>query len=372
MVSLDQVLLDVDGSVSRRSGEDRVRTLRRITDLFVGGATAFDDEQVELFDVVIGRFAATIETRARVDLAERLAGLANAPPGVIRSLAEDDIVVARPVLAASPRLDDQALMAIALAKGRDHMLAICERPSVSPCVTDVLVSGGDGVVRHAIAGNRGARFSVAGVAQLVGHSRRDGALGGLLAGRGDLPPETLRQLIEIAKDTARASLLAALPGADRAVASAVERGASGIGVADAMAVRGPGGARAAVRAMLGGQMPSEADIARFAAEDRPEEMIALISSLTGLSLDCLERIFAERENDLLMVIGKARGWSWPTVRALLSLRDPSLTERHQFRRAEETFEGLAVATAGRVLHFLKVRETAGARSSARPDRVRYG
>ncbi len=89
---------------------------------------------------------------------------------------------------------------------------------------------------------------------------------------------------------------------------------------------------------------TEAELARFAGEGRVEATITGLSSLTG---------------------------SWRTVRTLLRLRDPSLTERHHFRRAEETFDGLASATAARVLHFLKVRETADhPRAQARPHRLK--
>lgn len=108
-------------------------------------------------------------------------------------------MVARPVLSRSPRLDDQTLMAIALEQGRDHMLAICERPILSPCVTDVLLAEGDGVVRHAVVGNPGARFSPVGTATLIHHARRDQALGELLGERMDLSPFEARQLMEIAR-----------------------------------------------------------------------------------------------------------------------------------------------------------------------------
>lgn len=373
MLTVSSLISDVEDSVGRGSGDDRTRTLRRITDLFVQGSSSFGPEQVELFDAVIQRFATAIETRARVELAERLAKLPNAPPGVIVSLASDEIVVARPVLAGSPRLDDQTLMRIALARGRDHMLAICERPRVSPLVTDVLVAEGDGVVRHAIATNPGARFSASGAAVLIDHARRDDALGALLGERSDLSPLEAKQLLEIAKDSARRRLLASLPGAGREIDAAVERSASSLGRGPGHAGRDYAAAAGAVEALLQGRAIAEDDLAGFAEAGRIDETIAALASLTGLSFACIERIFEERDNDLLLVIGKARGWSWRTVRTLLRLRDPALSERHHFRRAEETFDALASATAGRVLHFLKVRETAGhGARHPRPERVRLG
>lgn len=357
MSPLARLLQDVDGSVRHASQPWRAGTLGRITDLFVHWADALDTEQVALFDGVIQRFAAAIEIRARIELATRLARMPNAPPGTILSLANDEIVVARPVLTVSPRLDDQALMAIALDRGRDHMLAICERPAVSAPVTDVLVRRGDGAVRHAIAGNHGARFSLAGTATLIDHARRDGGLVDLLGDRPDLSPRETMQLVGIAEARARRHLLAVLPGSGEDVSAAVERGADALRGAAGMR-RDEAGAEATTE-MSGGRELAESDLLTLAEGGRREEAMAALASLTALPPPAVARIFGERDNDLLIVVGKARGWSWRTVRALLRLRDPALTERHHFRRAEETFDRLASSNARRVLHVLRLRETPG-------------
>ena len=58
-----------------------------------------------------------IETKVRAELSERLAPISNAPSKVIRRLASDDeIAVARPVLAQSPRLTPADLVDIAETK----------------------------------------------------------------------------------------------------------------------------------------------------------------------------------------------------------------------------------------------------------------
>ena len=76
---------------------------------------------------------------------------------VIRRLAsDDDITVAGPVLAKSPRLTDQNLIEIAERKGQSHMSKIAERTQLSLVVTDVLVDRGDREVVTKVAGNTGA------------------------------------------------------------------------------------------------------------------------------------------------------------------------------------------------------------------------
>ena len=142
-----------------------------------------DDDQVSVFDVVIGRLSRAIELRARIELSERLAPVPNAPSGVVRQLALDEIAVARPVLIGSPRLTDQDLVAVSAAKGRDHMLAITERPNLGEPVTDFLILRGGRVVTHAVAANQTARFSRHGMGVLVMRAVQDDALQATLGAR---------------------------------------------------------------------------------------------------------------------------------------------------------------------------------------------
>src|ERR1700726_4563556 len=111
------------------------------TDLFVGGAEQYSEEQIDLFDEVFNRLVIDLETAVRAILANRLAPIPNAPRTIIRSLAFDDsIEVAGPVLTYSERLDDSALIYNASVKGRPHLLAISQRHSLAESVTDLLVT----------------------------------------------------------------------------------------------------------------------------------------------------------------------------------------------------------------------------------------
>ena len=97
------------GSIGRR-----IDILTRVTDLFINGAERYSEDQVGVFDDVMARLVNAIETKARAKLSHRLAPIANAPSSVIHMLAfDDDIEVARPVLAQSARLDDNALVSAA-------------------------------------------------------------------------------------------------------------------------------------------------------------------------------------------------------------------------------------------------------------------
>ena len=97
------ILDELEANLASGNVQHRLKVLQRVTDLFVAGSCHYSGAEIELFDDVLMRLVAEIETEARVRLSQRLASLSNAPPGLIRRLAFDDaIVVAAPVLASSP------------------------------------------------------------------------------------------------------------------------------------------------------------------------------------------------------------------------------------------------------------------------------
>ena len=55
MAAYKLVAVELEDAIANGTSQKRVETLRRITDLFVGGADQFSDEHVELFDEVITR-----------------------------------------------------------------------------------------------------------------------------------------------------------------------------------------------------------------------------------------------------------------------------------------------------------------------------
>ena len=164
-----QSLIDeLEASISQKNIGSRAEILRQITDLFVAGSGYFDGEQV------MDRLVNEIDHSARVVFGETIAGLANSPPRVTRTLALDDSIdVAGPVLRRSECLDDETLIEGAKTKGQEHLLAISQRARLSEGVTDVLVERGNQKVIISAAANAGARFSEFGYSTLVTRSEND-------------------------------------------------------------------------------------------------------------------------------------------------------------------------------------------------------
>ena len=61
-------------------------------------------------------------------------------------------------------------------KGQGHLLAMSERPALSPDLTDVIVRRGDREVVRRAAGNAGARFRSDGYSALIKRAGQDGVL----------------------------------------------------------------------------------------------------------------------------------------------------------------------------------------------------
>lgn len=364
MNAVPRLIREVEDAIARGTPPRRVQQLRRVTDLFLRDAPALTDEQIDLFDVVIARLASAIEARARLELAERLADAANAPRGVIRSLAHDTIDVARPVLMRSSRLSDEDLVAVAIAKGQEHRLAIARRAVVAEPVSDVLVKRAERVVVHALAANPGARFTPVAMGDLVERSRADEGLQEILHERGDLPDEHLRQLVAVARETARRRI-AADPSvtSHAALATAVEIGASAVRAEMAPGGRDLGEAYAHVSALAAERPIVEADVAEFAREGRTEETICAVAFAAGLELASAERLFQSGDSELLLVVARAEGWSLATLDRLLRLREPNGAAPHLVKRARDAFEHLRPQTAQRVVQFLKAREAAQKRQA---------
>ena len=83
---------ELEGILASKNVSRRAEILRRVTDLFVVGSGRFSEDQVELFDDVMGKLVENVERVARAQFGTRLATLSDAPTKIIRQLAFDDNV----------------------------------------------------------------------------------------------------------------------------------------------------------------------------------------------------------------------------------------------------------------------------------------
>ena len=163
---------ELEAALSTGSDARRVEMLTRLTDLFVGAAERYSDEQVGVFDDVMARLGRAPLKPKRGSPCRNGWPRSPTPPRASSTCSPSTTISPsrEPVLHHSPRLDDPALVANANSKSQRHLFAISQRQRLSEAVTDILVQRGDRLVVHSVAKNAGALFSDTGFAN-VGHAR---------------------------------------------------------------------------------------------------------------------------------------------------------------------------------------------------------
>ena len=191
MTQQAEALLDeLDDTLSRVTGSQRLNMLRQMTDLFLAGAPTYSEELASLFDAIIKRLSEGVELKALVELSTRLASTETAAPDtIVRLGSSDDVAIAGPVLEKSTAFTDRDLVGIAKTKGQGHLLAIAARQRVNDVVTDVLVERGNTAVLRKVTGNGGAKLSEDSFARLITEAKNDKPLAQLVKTREDIPEE---------------------------------------------------------------------------------------------------------------------------------------------------------------------------------------
>ena len=342
------------GTVARR-----VETLRRVTDLFINGAVDYSSDQIELFDDVFQCLMHQIETAARVLLANRLAPVDTAPPLTIRALAFDDLIeVAAPVLSRSERLDDDVLIETARHKSQAHLMAISTRRVLSGAVTDVLVLRGNDAVIQSTVGNPGAEFSERGFTRLIDRAEGDDDLATCVGLRPTIPRHLYLKLIAKASEAVRTRLEAANPQAAE-VPTAVREATRLARSAPSAITRDTAIAHALVKSLYQDGRLDEQQVAAFAEAGQFDEANAAIAALANVSLSTAENMMIETRAEGVMILAKVSGMSWPTVKAIINMRDDlSSAERTDLQACKDTYERLRPSTAQQVLRFHRMQQTA--------------
>lgn len=360
------IIDEVESALRIGSPEKGLATARRVTELFLSSAGNFDDDQIALFDDVLERLIGTIELRAIADVAARvalaeisaqLAPIAQAPPSVIRRLANnDEIRIAGPVLQESARLDDGELMKIASIKGEPHLLAVAGRWWLKEIVTDALLARRYPSVSRRLAANPGARVSGKGFAFIVGQAENDPELAVSIGIRVDLPSELRRQLLRSATDAVRTRLLSrAPPHLFEEIQSAIA--AVTVGVQREMSsVRDFEGAKRAIAGLKASGQLNEATLLGFARQRRYEETVAALAALSGSTVEVIRPLMQSLREDGLLVPCKAAQLSWETTMAVLECRFATgAMKPADVARAEGHYARMTAENAKRTLRFWQVR-----------------
>jgi uncharacterized protein (DUF2336 family) len=351
-------LQELDVAVSKGSPESRERALWYATDLLIVGR--YTDDEIWMFGEVIGRLEQDIETAALAQLARRLARADNAPVQVINKLAFDDSIdVAGPVLRESVRLDNKTLIANARSKSQQHLLAISQRRSIDPEVTDVLVTRGNREVVRSVATNSGAQLSNFGILQMIKRSESDSILIEEMGRRKDIPRHLFQQLIAKASENAKKRLGSERPEAANQIRALVTDVTGSLHSKFGPASRSYFNAKRAVAGQHTLGNLNERLILEYARSHKFEEVIVGLSLLCSLPVDVVERALINKNKEMMLILTKALGFSWETAMSLLFLGAPDHRILAQdLDEMKQEFDRLNVETSRSVLRTYQSRKQA--------------
>jgi len=358
MPAANSLLPELDDIVRQGDPVRRSDAIRRISDLYVQGAEGFHPDHVALFDGILLQLVPETDVEIRSELARRFSAIANAPPGLVRQLVHDeDIGIAGPLLRRSVIIDDPTLVELARLRGQTHLMAISERTSISPPITDVIVRRGDRDVVRKVAGNSGAEFSATGFNGLIRRAAQDGVLAVAVGARDDLSPPRLKDLLACSTDLVRRRLFETARPSSKIAINRAMRELAGEPTQPTVKRDFEPAQRAIVALHNSGGL-DEAALLGFAKAYQYEETVAALSAMSGTRISTLDQLMSGERHDPVLILGKALGLGWTTVRAMIGLRlGPDRTAASpDVEEARHNFERLAPSAATRVLGFWRLRQ----------------
>jgi len=194
---------------------------------------------------------------------------------------------------------------------------------------------------------------------MVKRSQGDDLLGACLGARPDLPPQLFDRLLETASDVVRGKLMMETPHARHEIRHAVGSAAEIIRAKAA----GQSTQHAGVSAQDGAKTLSDKSeiekLETLAAAGRFEGAIATLARLSDMSTGFIESKLKEDNAEIILILAKATGLSWPTTKAILTL---GATEKPRspddIKQLETSFARLHQAMAQKILDFHRQRPAA--------------
>ncbi len=348
-----QIIDELELALNSNSIEQHNSILKKVTALFLGSRDSITEEISSVFDDVILRLVDHVERRARAELSWDLAPVAYAPLNVVRRLAsDDDIAIAGPVLARSPRLTDQNLVEVARTKGQSHLSKVAERAQLSQAVTDVLIDRGNQQVVTKVASNAGARFSRTGMSMLVMRASGDDELTYAMSRRSDVSRRLFKRLLSYATEQARQRMLATSAPADREAINRVLAQLADQAGSQTISQKEYAAAQRLVHTFSQDTEQTRSKVLQFADGYRIAELVAAMSILSGVPIALVSRLICDTEPFGAMVMCKAIGLAWMVAHAVLN-NLPGISEDREEKlgEMEEHYAHMSAESAERLLGY---------------------
>ena len=342
------------------SSAKRRELLRDVTDLFFSSAASSTARDLALFDDVILSLAREMEVQVRTDLAHRMAHSHHAPVGLVNFLSRDVISVAEPVLASSPVLTSDDLLAIVASEGQDHLRAVSRRQDLSENVAGVIVERGDDQTLDVLLRNPNAPLSRSSAEAVVDRATRNPDLHEAVVLRRNLPIDLLNEMYFVVEARMREMILTRNAGLDpEDVTAALESSRKRLATRDGALPADLADAETYVLDLKArGAITPAALIAMLRHGERTRFIVAL-AELTDIDFNTARSIVERGQLDALAIICRAADFGLPMFLTFVVL---VLDNGRGMQAAQEyapLYSELPQEVAQRTLRFWKVRRDTG-------------
>ena len=354
-------LLDLIDLAKENSSTKRRELLREMTDLFFSVHAPQSEPEMQLFDTVLVQLSREMEEAVRAELGVRFADASNAPLNLVRSLANDSIAVAEPILASSRVLSETDLLDVVRTQGQDHLRAVSRREEVSEAVSDVIVERGDDQTLGVLLGNEGARLSREASETAVTRAQANKDLHEAVINRRDLPPDLLNEMYFVAEARLRQRILEQNAEIDPALLEqALAKGRNRVAHEDGALPPDYDEAEAYITELRAAGELSPKVLARFLRSGGMTHFLVALGQLADIDFHTARRIVEKRELDALGVVCKAadldRALFLTYVVVLLGQDGDAMAKAQEYGKI---YAALPRETAMRTLRFWRLRRSEG-------------
>ncbi|QUD86097.1 DUF2336 domain-containing protein [Phenylobacterium montanum] len=343
------------------SSERRRELLREVTDMFFVGADPAQPSQMALFDQVMTQLTGEMEAEVRAELAGRMADHEHAPRGLMRTLAQDEIAVAEPVLARSSVLTDSDLILVAKTQGQGHLTALSRRSHVPEAVSDVIVERGDDRTLDALLRNEGAVLSRSAHETAVDRASANPGLHEAVVQRQALPADLLNEMYFVVEAKLRDEIMRRNAEMDPAeLNAALEAGRKNVATRDGALPPDFAAAEKSVKAMIAGGGIAPQTLAAFLRNGETTKFLVALAEQADIDFHTARRILDRRELDALAIVCKAANFDRPLFLTFAVLvLGPEADAMGRAREYGQLYTDLPREAANRTLRFWRMRRNSG-------------
>ncbi len=190
-----------------KSTDKRRALLREITDLFLTRDDMREGAALSHVDDILTTAAGQLEHEDRRAMAERLSSSAVLPRNLARTLLQEPIDVAEPLLTRENGVSEEDQRWVASEGAPPHIRSLATRPNISEGVTDAILERQDDIATRGVATNQTAAISRQGFERLLHAAQDDAELHEPLVRRDDTPADLLNEMYFFVESDLRRDIL---------------------------------------------------------------------------------------------------------------------------------------------------------------------